>query len=63
MPFAAALHATWNALVKSGPDRLVIQTLVIGTVGFAGLIAIPFVPIPDPASWAFLGLSLRAHFG
>ncbi len=44
---AAALHATWNALVKGASDKLVSMTaVVIGHVPFA-LLALPFVPLPD----------------
>ena len=49
---AAALHATWNALVKGAPDKLVSMTaVVLGHVPFA-LLALPFVPLPDAASVA-----------
>jgi drug/metabolite transporter (DMT)-like permease len=60
---AAAMHATWNALVKSSGDRLLAQALVIGVGALAGLCAIPFVPVPDPASWPFIAMSVAAHSG
>ena len=45
---AAALHATWNALVDV--DKLISMTaVVLGHVPFA-LLALPFVPLPDAAS-------------
>ena len=51
---AAAIHAGWNALVKSEADRLwSITILAVFTV----LAAIPltlFVPVPAAASWPFL---------
>ena len=44
--FAAALHATWNALVKGAPDKLISMTaVVLGHAPFA-LLAFPFVPLP-----------------
>lgn len=58
---AAAMHATWNALVKAGSDKLVMQCLVMF---FAGVPAIPFLfvlPPPAPAAWPFLALSLAVH--
>ena len=46
---AAALHATWNALVKGASDKLISMTaVVLGHVPFA-LLALPFVPLPDAA--------------
>jgi drug/metabolite transporter (DMT)-like permease len=58
---AAAMHAVWNALVKAGNDKLVMQCLVMF---FAGVPAIPFLfilPAPAPAAWPFLALSLAVH--
>jgi drug/metabolite transporter (DMT)-like permease len=58
---AAAMHAAWNALVKAGSDKLVMQCLVMF---FAGVPAIPFLfvlPLPAPAAWPFLALSLAVH--
>ena len=47
---AAALHATWNGLVKGAPDKVISMTaVVLGHVPFA-LLALPFVPLPDVAS-------------
>ena len=54
---AAVLHATWNAILRSGADRLWSIT-VITTVG--ALVALPFalvLPKPDAASWPYLALS------
>jgi drug/metabolite transporter (DMT)-like permease len=58
---AAVMHASWNALIKAGSDKLVMQCLVML---FAGLPCIPFllfVPLPASASWPFLALSLAVH--
>lgn len=55
--FAALLHASWNALVKVGPDKRLSATVI--TVG-AALIALPLLPIvetPAPGSWPWLGAS------
>ena len=58
---AAALHATWNALVRGGSNPLLhTAALVIWT----GVIAIPvviLVPAPDRASWPFLAVSVVIH--
>jgi drug/metabolite transporter (DMT)-like permease len=54
---AAVTHAAWNAMLRSGADRL--WSIVIMTTTSATL-AIPFVvilPSPAPASWPCLALS------
>ncbi|MDJ0936945.1 MAG: EamA family transporter [Kiloniellales bacterium] len=59
---AAVLHASWNALVKAGEDKLVMQTLVISVHGYLAMPLLFFLPLPDPASWPYLGLSALIHF-
>jgi hypothetical protein len=51
---AAASHATWNAFVKSGEDKLVSLCLVIFTTSLPALFALPFLPLPAAESWPFL---------
>ena len=58
---AAVMHATWNAFVKAGNDKAVMQCLVIFFGGIPGLIILPFVPLPDPACWPYLIGSVLAH--
>ena len=61
--FAAALHATWNALVKGASDKLVSMTaVVLGHVPFA-LLALPFVPLPDAASFPYIVGGAALHVG
>lgn len=59
----AALHAGWNALVKSAGDKSVDTALV----HFLGaLVALPFalwVGLPRPESWPYIGASLLIHIG
>ena len=59
----AALHAAWNALVKSAGDKTVDTALV----HFLGaLVALPFmlwVGLPRAECWPFIGLSLVIHIG
>ncbi len=59
---AAVLHASWNALVKAGEDKLVMQTLVICVHGYLAMPLLFFLPLPEPASWPYLGLSAVIHF-
>jgi drug/metabolite transporter (DMT)-like permease len=58
---SALLHASWNAVVKSDSDRLVSMGLVMVSGSLMGLIAIPFLPLPDPAAWKWLILSIVIH--
>lgn len=58
---AAVLHASWNALVKAGADKLVMQALVIGGAGGCMALLAPFVGFPDRAAWPFLALSTLLH--
>jgi uncharacterized membrane protein len=60
---AAMMHATWNAIVKSGRDRMVDLTIVIVGAGLIALCFIPFVGVPDPAAWPWLAGSLITHIG
>src|SRR5215470_5712111 len=58
---AAVMHASWKALIKAGADKVVMQCLVMF---FAGAPLIPFlvfIPLPAPAAWPFLALSLAVH--
>ena len=59
---AAASHATWNAFVKSGEDKLVSLCLVIFTTSFPALFALPFLPLPAAESWPFLMVSTIVHY-
>lgn len=58
---AALLHASWNALIKSGGDRLVAMALLTGTAGLIGLAGLPFVPVPAPGAWPWLLTSVAVH--
>lgn len=59
--FAALLHASWNAIIKSDTDRL----MSFGLVMMAGcLIAVPFLPFvafPSAAAWPYLIASVIVH--
>lgn len=58
---AAVLHASWNALVKSGGDPWFRMGLVMGVSGLVGLIFLPFVPLPSSEVWPLLLLSVLIH--
>jgi drug/metabolite transporter (DMT)-like permease len=59
---AAVLHASWNAFVKAGPDKLVLLALVMAVAGLPMACVMPFVPVPEPASWPYLGVSIAVHW-
>ena len=57
----AALHAIWNAAVKSGHDKFLDAALVL----FGTVIVIPpilcFLPFPLSACWPYLAFSVAIH--
>jgi len=58
---AALCHATWNAVVKAGDDRLagLVSINLIGAT--AGLVMMPFVSPPDATGWMLLAVSVAVH--
>ena len=60
---AALLHASWNAFVKAGNDKVLSIGLMHACSGMLGLCLLPFFPLPDPASWPYLALSAALHWG
>ena len=61
--FAALLHASWNAWVKSGEDRFTsILRLSIGQSLLAALLA-PFFEPPAAAAWPWIAASALLHTG
>ncbi|WP_130831021.1 DMT family transporter [[Erwinia] mediterraneensis] len=60
---AALLHASWNALLRSGADKLWSMTIMCLAVALASVALIGFLPLPDKASWFYAGLSALLHVG
>ncbi len=61
--FAAMLHASWNALIKSGNDKA-LDTALVHFLG--ALVALPimlWVGPPTAAAWPYIGMSLVIHIG
>lgn len=58
---AAVMHAGWNALVKSGGDKLVDITLITTAAALVAAPVLFFVPLPAPASWPYIGASVAIH--
>ena len=61
MLLAAALHASWNALVKSSSDRLAMMCLVNLVPATAAIMALFFLPPMDWAAVPFLLASTALH--
>lgn len=61
--FAALLHASWNALLRGGADRLWSMTVMCIAIAITCAIAAVFMPIPAAASWGYAVLSALLHVG
>lgn len=60
---AAALHATWNAVVKGTGDKFASMTAVVLGHAPIAIAALPFVPSPAPESWPYLAAGVVLHVG
>ncbi len=60
---AAVLHATWNALLRGGPDRLRAMTLMSFATTAASIPWAASVPLPDAAAWPWLVASALLQTG
>jgi drug/metabolite transporter (DMT)-like permease len=61
--FAALLHASWNALLKSGGDGFWSMTVMGVATTLACAAALPFLPVPLRASWPYIAASALLHVG
>jgi drug/metabolite transporter (DMT)-like permease len=57
------LHAAWNAMLKGGRDTTLDMAMVVAGSAVAVLPLLPFVPLPAPASWPYIGASVVIHIG
>jgi drug/metabolite transporter (DMT)-like permease len=60
---AALLHASWNAVVKSGDDKMLGLALIHIVAGTICVFLLPFANWPARAAWPYLGLSVMLHWG
>ena len=58
---AAFFNASWNAIVKVSGDRIAVMAVITLLGSLVSALALPFVTLPDPASWALLGLAILIH--
>jgi drug/metabolite transporter (DMT)-like permease len=61
--FAAALHASWNALLKGGGDGLWAMTVMGVATSIACAALAIFLPMPARASWPYISGSALLHVG
>lgn len=59
----AAMHAGWNALVKTGLDRTTSIFLLALIQGAISLALLPFFAIPSALSWPWIAVSALLHSG
>lgn len=59
----ALMHASWNALVKVGLDRLLGISLIQIACGALALLGVAFVGLPQTAAWPWLAASALLHVG
>ncbi len=60
--FGAFLHATWNAIIKAGTNKSLDAALVSAGGAVAALPFLPFLPLPRPTAWPFIGASAVLQF-
>jgi drug/metabolite transporter (DMT)-like permease len=61
--FAALLHASWNALLRGGNDKLWSMTIMCVAVAMVSAAGALFMQAPAPASWPYAVLSAMLHIG
>jgi len=57
----AALHAAWNGIVKTGPDRYLDIASLLAAAALLTLLWLPFLPLPARACWPYLAASALIH--
>jgi len=61
--FAALLHASWNALIKSGKDKA-LDTALIHILGCGvGVVLVAMFGLPRREAWPWLAASMTIHIG
>lgn len=58
---AALMHASWNALIKSGDDPTLNTALLVGAMGVLAVPVLPFLSPPAAPSWPYLLGSVVVH--
>ena len=58
---AALLHASWNAIIKSGDSTSLDTVALTIAAALFSAVVLPFIPLPAPASWPWLAASVALH--
>jgi len=58
---AALLHAGWNAMLKSSPDKALENFALAVSRGVIALAIVPWLPLPAPAAWPWIAASVAVH--
>ena len=61
--FGALLHASWNALIKSGSDKALDTALIHALGCFVGAAMVAVVGLPRSEAWPWIAGSLVIHVG
>ena len=56
--FAALMHAAWNAIVKSGDDKLLTAVMITTAAAAIAALVLPLLAQPARASWPFIAGSV-----
>lgn len=59
----AVLHASWNAFLRNGADRLWTITVMSFSGTLLAVVCAPFLPLPAPAAWPWIVLSAVLQTG
>jgi drug/metabolite transporter (DMT)-like permease len=58
---AALLHAVWNALLKSSPDKGLENIALAASRGAIALAIVPWLPLPTREAWPWIAASVAVH--
>jgi drug/metabolite transporter (DMT)-like permease len=58
---AAVMHASWNAGLKGGKDRILDAALLFGVAGAIGLVTALLAPPIKPEAWLWIGVTAALH--
>ena len=61
--FAALLHASWNALIKSGQDKALDTALIHIRGCGVGVVLVAMFGLPRREAWPWLAASMTIHIG
>jgi len=60
--FAALIHASWNAVLKTGSDTVLTTALITTAASCIAALVLPFLPAPAAQSWPYIAGSVALQF-